>query len=174
MSWRLSCRSGWATEREGLRLANPGAIVLLGLLGEAGSPVTLVSLPAHGPPCVPGSLIRIRHIRGMRSCWQRAARPAQPSDGSDRGCPLSTVVDPPIWHASGTANCTRWSAGHWSGPECRGPRHSSTSRRAYCSLCSTGGRRGGERKPDLHSTRAGSGRDGSGSGLGDGSDCGCG
>jgi hypothetical protein len=32
MSWRLSCRSGWATEREGLRLANPGAIVLLGLL----------------------------------------------------------------------------------------------------------------------------------------------
>jgi hypothetical protein len=40
-------------------LANPGAIVLLGLLGEAGSPVTVVSLPAHGPPCVPGSLIRI-------------------------------------------------------------------------------------------------------------------
>jgi hypothetical protein len=116
----------------------------------------------------------IRHIRGMRSCWQRAARPAQPLDGSDRGCPLSTVVDPPIWHASGTANGTRWSAGHWSGPECRGPRHSSTSRRAYCSLCSTGGRRDGERKPDLHSTRAGSGRDGSGSGLGDGSDCGCG
>jgi hypothetical protein len=69
MSWRLSCRSGWATEREGLRLANPGAIVLLGLLGEAGSPVTVVSLPAHGPPCVPGSLIRIRHIRGMRSYW---------------------------------------------------------------------------------------------------------
>ena len=69
MNWRLSCRSGWATEREGLRLANPGAIVLLGLLGEAGSPVTVVSLPAYGPPCVPGSLIRIRHIRGMRSYW---------------------------------------------------------------------------------------------------------
>ena len=50
MSWRLSCRSGWATEREGLRLANPGAIVLLGLLGEAGSPVTVVSLPARGRP----------------------------------------------------------------------------------------------------------------------------
>jgi hypothetical protein len=47
MSWRLSCRSGWATEREGLRLANPGAIVLLGLLGEAGSPVTVVSLPGR-------------------------------------------------------------------------------------------------------------------------------
>jgi hypothetical protein len=48
-------------------------------------------------------LILIRHIRGMRSCWQRAARPAQPSSGSDRGCPLSTVVVPPIWHANGTA-----------------------------------------------------------------------
>jgi hypothetical protein len=50
MSWRLSCRSGWATEREGLRLANPGAIVLLGLLGEAGSPVTVVLLPARRRP----------------------------------------------------------------------------------------------------------------------------
>jgi hypothetical protein len=69
MSWGLSCRSGWATEREGLRLANPGAIVLLGLLSEAGSPVTVVSLPAHDPPCMPGSLIHIRHIRGMRSSW---------------------------------------------------------------------------------------------------------
>ena len=68
MSWRLSCRSGWATEREGLRLANPGAIVLLGLLGEAGSPVTVVSLPAQGPPCA-WNLIRIRHIRRMRSSW---------------------------------------------------------------------------------------------------------
>jgi hypothetical protein len=48
MSWELSCRSGGATEREGLGLARPGAIVLLGLLGEAGFPVTVVSLPARG------------------------------------------------------------------------------------------------------------------------------
>jgi hypothetical protein len=47
MSWRLSCRSGWATEREGLGWQDPAAIVLLGLLGEAGSPVTVVSLPAE-------------------------------------------------------------------------------------------------------------------------------
>src|SRR5215211_6317934 len=32
----------------------------------------------------------------------RRGRPAQWPDGSDRGCPLGTVIDPPIWHASGT------------------------------------------------------------------------
>jgi len=47
-------------------------------------------------------LILIRHIRGMGSCWKSVTRPAQRSDGSDRGCPLDTVIDPPIWHASGT------------------------------------------------------------------------
>src|SRR5215218_959609 len=25
------------------------------------------------------------------------------SDGSDRDCPLGTVIDPPMWHANGTA-----------------------------------------------------------------------
>ena len=39
----------------------------------------------------------------MRSSWSSEGRPAQRSEGSDRGCPLDTVVDPPIWHASGTA-----------------------------------------------------------------------
>src|SRR5687768_9693309 len=47
-------------------------------------------------------VILIRHIRGLRSCWKSATRPAQPPDGSDRGCPLGTVGGPPIWHTSGT------------------------------------------------------------------------
>jgi hypothetical protein len=38
----------------------------------------------------------------MHSCWKSVTRPDQRSDGSDRGCPLGTVIDPPIWHASGT------------------------------------------------------------------------
>ena len=29
-------------------------------------------------------------------------RPAERSDGSDRGCPLGTGIDPSIWHANGT------------------------------------------------------------------------
>ena len=33
---------------------------------------------------------------------ESATRPAQWSDGSDRDCPLGTVIDPPIWHVSGT------------------------------------------------------------------------
>jgi hypothetical protein len=40
---------------------------------------------------------------GMRSCWTSVTGPVQRSDDSDRGCPLGTVIDPPIWHASGTA-----------------------------------------------------------------------
>jgi hypothetical protein len=39
----------------------------------------------------------------MHSCWKNATRPAQRSDSNDRDCPLGTVTDPPIWHASGTA-----------------------------------------------------------------------
>jgi hypothetical protein len=29
--------------------------------------------------------------------------PGQPQIGSDRGCPLGTVIDRPMWHAGGTA-----------------------------------------------------------------------
>jgi hypothetical protein len=32
----------------------------------------------------------------------RRSRPAQRSDGSDRGCPLGTGIDPSMWHANGT------------------------------------------------------------------------
>ena len=38
----------------------------------------------------------------MRSCWSSKGRPAHGRHESDRGCPLGTVVDPLIWHASGT------------------------------------------------------------------------
>jgi hypothetical protein len=34
---------------------------------------------------------------------ESATRPAQRPGGSDRDCPLDTVIDPPIWHANGTA-----------------------------------------------------------------------
>ena len=34
---------------------------------------------------------------------QEGETPAQRRGGSDRGCPLGTVVDRPMWHASGTA-----------------------------------------------------------------------
>jgi len=40
----------------------------------------------------------------MRPCWKSVTRPAQRSDGSDRGCPLATVIDRPMWHASGTGD----------------------------------------------------------------------
>ena len=110
MSWWLSCRSGWATERKGLRLANPGAIVLLGLLGEAGSPVTVVSLPAHGPPCAWKPHPYQAHSRDAFKLVRRR-RPAQRSDGSDRGCPLVPVVDRPMWHANGTTGEERLGAG---------------------------------------------------------------
>jgi hypothetical protein len=103
MSWRLSGRSGWATEREGLRLANPGAIVLLGLLGEAGSPVTVVSLPAHGPPCAWKPHPYQAYSRDA-FLLVRGRRPAQRSDGSDRGCPLDTGVVRLMWHANGTTS----------------------------------------------------------------------
>jgi hypothetical protein len=48
----------------------------------------------------------IRHVRGMCSCWRSVTGTAQRSDGSDRGCPLGTVIDPPIWHAGGTPSRT--------------------------------------------------------------------
>jgi hypothetical protein len=44
---------------------------------------------------------------GMRSCWQRRRLPAHWWRGSDRGCPLGTVIDPPIWHAGGTVRPAR-------------------------------------------------------------------
>jgi hypothetical protein len=33
---------------------------------------------------------------------EERGRPVQRSNGSDRGCPLDTVIDPTMWHASGT------------------------------------------------------------------------
>jgi site-specific recombinase XerD len=45
----------------------------------------------------------IRHICGMRSSSVSNGRPGTGWDRGDRGCPLVTVLDPPVWHASGTA-----------------------------------------------------------------------
>ena len=42
----------------------------------------------------------------MYSCWRSVTGPAQRSDGSDRGCLLGTVIDPPIWRAGGTPTRT--------------------------------------------------------------------
>src|SRR5215217_8450197 len=41
----------------------------------------------------------------------RRGRTAQQSDGSDRGCPLDTGVDPWMWHANGTTGEERLGAG---------------------------------------------------------------
>src|SRR5215212_11846536 len=38
----------------------------------------------------------------MRSSWWGEGQPSHGPRDSDRGCPLGTVIDPPIWHASGT------------------------------------------------------------------------
>jgi hypothetical protein len=38
----------------------------------------------------------------MRSSWSSETRLAHRWGDSDRGCPLSTVIDRPMWHASGT------------------------------------------------------------------------
>jgi hypothetical protein len=54
-------------------------------------------------PSLTVDLFLIRHVRRMRSSTWSDWRPGHGSRGSDRGCPLGTVIDCPMWHAGGTA-----------------------------------------------------------------------
>jgi hypothetical protein len=56
----------------------------------------------------------------MCSCWRSVTGPAQRSDGSGRGCPLGTVIDPPIWHAGGAATRTCGSRSRPTQSHCAG------------------------------------------------------
>ena len=97
---------------------------------ESGLLLPMVGCPRPYP-------ILIRHIRGMDPWWKGATRPALWSDGSDRGCPLDTVIDLPIWHASGTARpmpmvVSRRSVTRTSQPNSHGPPACSSAR--VCSI----------------------------------------
>jgi hypothetical protein len=89
----------------------------LGFVGLAGfEPATL-------------SLILIRHIRGMRSCWLSVGGPAHGRYGTDRGCPLGTGVVRPMWHANGAVLPARLLASSRPGtpPRVKGGRRPSRS-----------------------------------------------
>jgi hypothetical protein len=103
--------------------------------------------------------ILIRHICGMRSRWQHTTRPAQRSDGSDRGCPLDTGVVRLMWHANGTTGEERLGAGgelEALRPPARSPLFAGASNRHHLP---TGGAPGAALPPgSLRGTRPGPGR----------------
>ena len=43
----------------------------------------------------------------MRSSWPSEGHPAYGASEIDRGCPLGTGIDPPMWHANGTTGEAR-------------------------------------------------------------------